>query len=191
MESLSSWWAALTPALKVYWGLAIPFSILFVGQLIISLFGGGDHDDVPDVDVDSDHGIGTQFLTLKNLGGFFTIFSWTGIAGTYVGWSQGFTLTMAILSGIIMVGIMVGVMYLLMKMNANGTMKIAEAVGKSGEVYLSIPARRDNFGKIQIMVGGMLRTLDAVTDDEEAIPTGRHARVASILDNNLLLVTSK
>jgi uncharacterized membrane protein len=121
----------------------------------------------------------------------FTIFSWTGIAGTYVGWSQGFTLTMAILSGIIMVGIMVGVMYLLMKMNANGTMKIAEAVGKSGEVYLSIPARRDNFGKIQIMVGGMLRTLDAVTDDEEAIPTGRHARVASILDNNLLLVTSK
>lgn len=191
MESLSSWWAALTPALKVYWGLAIPFSLVFLGQLVISLFGGGDHDDVPDVDVSNDHGIGLEFLTLKNLAGFFTIFGWTGIAGTYVGWSQGFTLTISIVSGLIMVGIMVGVMYMLMKMNASGTMKIAEAVGKSGEVYLSIPAKRNSFGKIQIMVGGMLRTLDAVTDDEENIPTGKHARVSSILDNNILVVTGK
>lgn len=190
MESLTSWWAALTPALKVYWGLAIPFSILFLGQLVISLFGGGDHDDVPDVDVESDHGIGMQFLTLKNLGGFFTIFSWTGIAGTYVGWSQGFTLSIAIISGVLMVGIMVGVMYMLMKMNASGTMKIAEAVGKSGEVYLSIPAKRNSFGKIQIMVGGMLRTLDAVTDDETDIPTGRNAKVSAVLDNNILLVST-
>ena len=191
MESLSSWWAALTPALKIYWGLAIPFSLLFLSQLVISLLGGGDHDDVPDVDVESDHGIGLQFLTLKNLAGFFTIFSWTGIAGTYVGWSQGLTLTMATISGFLMVGIMVGVMYLLMKMNANGTMKMAEAIGKSGEVYLLIPANRNSFGKIQIMVGGMLRTLDAVTDEEVDIPTGRHARVTNILDNNILVVASK
>ena len=191
MESLSSWWAALTPALKIYWGLAIPFSLLFLSQLVISLLGGGDHDDVPDVDVESDHGIGLQFLTLKNLAGFFTIFSWTGIAGTYVGWSQGLTLTMATISGFLMVGIMVGVMYLLMKMNANGTMKMAEAIGKSGEVYLLIPASRNSFGKIQIMVGGMLRTLDAVTDEEVDIPTGRHARVTNILDNNILVVASK
>ena len=191
MESLSSWWAALTPALKIYWGLAIPFSLLFLSQLVISLLGGGDHDDVPDVDVESDHGIGLQFLTLKNLAGFFTIFSWTGIAGTYVGWSQGLTLTMATISGFLMVGIMIGVMYLLMKMNANGTMKMAEAIGKSGEVYLLIPANRNSFGKIQIMVGGMLRTLDAVTDEEVDIPTGRHARVTNILDNNILVVASK
>ena len=191
MESLSSWWAALTPALKIYWGLAIPFSLLFLSQLVISLLGGGDHDDVPDVDVESDHGIGLQFLTLKNLAGFFTIFSWTGIAGTYVGWSQGLTLTMATISGFLMVGIMVGVMYLLMKMNANGTMKMAEAIGKSGEVYLLIPANRNSFGKIQIMVGGMLRTLDAVTDEEVDIPTGRHARVTNILHNNILVVASK
>lgn len=181
----------MTPALKIYWGLAIPFSLLFLSQLVISLLGGGDHDDVPDVDVESDHGIGLQFLTLKNLAGFFTIFSWTGIAGTYVGWSQGLTLTMATISGFLMVGIMVGVMYLLMKMNANGTMKMAEAIGKSGEVYLLIPANRNSFGKIQIMVGGMLRTLDAVTDEEVDIPTGKHARVTNILDNNILVVASK
>jgi hypothetical protein len=40
-------------------------------------------------------------------------------------------------------------------------------------------------------VGGLLRTLDAVTDDEENIPTGKQARVSQILDNNTLLVTTK
>jgi hypothetical protein len=188
MESLSSWWAALTPALKVYWALAIPFSFLFVGQMIMSLITG-DSDHTVDVDVESDHGIGFQFLTLKNMTGFFTIFGWTGIAGTNVGWSSGFTLTIATISGLGMVGIMVTVIYMMTKLNASGTMKIAEAIGKSGEVYLTIPAKRNNTGKIQLVVGGLLRTLDAMTDDEEGIPTGKQAKVSAVLDNNILLVS--
>jgi hypothetical protein len=190
MESLSSWWAALTPALKVYWALAIPFSFLFVGQMILSLITG-DSDHTVDVDVESDHGIGFQFLTLKNMAGFFTIFSWTGIAGTNVGWSSGFTLTVATISGLGMVGIMATVMYMMMKLNSSGTMKITEAIGKSGEVYLTIPAKRNNTGKIQLVVGGLLRTLDAMTDDEEGIPTGKQAKVSAVLDNNILLVSGR
>lgn len=190
MDSLSTWWAALTPALKVYWALAIPFSVLFVGQMIMSLIHG-DSDHTVDVDVESDHGIGFQFLTLKNMTGFFTIFSWTGIAGTNVGWSSGFTLTIATISGLGMVGIMVAVIYMMTRLNASGTMKISEAIGKSGEVYLTIPAKRNNTGKIQLVVGGLLRTLDAVTDDEDGIPTGKQAKVSAILDNNILLVTGR
>lgn len=189
MDSISSWWAALSPALQVYWALAIPASLLFVGQMIISLVSG-DADHTVDVDVESDHGIGFQFLTLKNMAAFFTIFSWTGIIGTKLGWSAGTTLFWATLSGVAMVGIMAAVMFLMMKLNASGTMKIAEAVGKSGEVYLAIPPRRDNTGKIQLVVGGLLRTLDAVTDDEAGIPTGKQAKVAGVLDNNILLVSA-
>jgi hypothetical protein len=192
MDSYSTWWAALTPALKIYWAIAIPFSVFFLLQMILSLMGGGDHpDNVPDVDVETDHGISFQFLTLKNMVGFFTIFSWTGIAGTNVGWSTGATLLIATLSGLLMMAMMASVFYLMSKMNTSGTMKIEEAVGKSGEVYLAIPAKRHSIGKIQIVVGGLLRTLDAMTDEEENISTGRQATVSAVLDNNVLLVTSK
>jgi hypothetical protein len=192
MESYSTWWAALTPALKIYWAIAIPFSIFFLLQMIFSLFGGGDHpDNVVDVDVETDHGIAFQFLTVKNMVGFFTIFSWTGIAGTNVGWGSGLTLVVATLSGLVMMFMMASVFYLMSKMNSSGTMKISEAIGKSGEVYLVVPAKRSSTGKVQVIVGGLLRTLDAVTDDDENISTGKQAKVSAILDNNILLVTSK
>ena len=191
MENLSSWWAALTPALKIYWALAIPFSVFFVGQMILSLFGGDHHDDVPDVDVEHDGGIDFQFITLKGITGFFTIFSWTGIAGTYIGWSAWLTLIVATISGLLMMALMAGAIYVMLKMNASGTMKFNEAIGKSGEVYLTIPASRANTGKIQILIGGLLRTLDAVTDDGESIATGKQARVSGVQDNNVLVVTSK
>jgi hypothetical protein len=192
MESYSNWWAALTPALKIYWAIAIPFTTFFILQMVLSLFGGGDHpDNVADIDVESDHGISFQFLTVKNMVGFFTIFSWTGIAGTNVGWSSGMTLLIATLSGLLMMSMMASIFYLMSKMNISGTMKITDAVGRSGEIYLAVPARRSSTGKIQVMVGGLLRTLDAVTDDDENISTGKQAKVSAILDNNILLVTSK
>ena len=192
MESYSTWWGSLTPLLKVYWTLAIPFTIFFLLQMIMSLFAGGDHPDVDvDQEVETDHGIPFQFLTVKNMVGFFTIFSWTGIAFSTGGSSPGLSLTLATLAGLAMMTLMASIFYLMSKLNSNGTMKFSEAVGKVGEVYLSIPPKRGNSGKIQLVVGGLLRTLDAVTDDEEDIPTGKQARVAQILDNNTLLVTTK
>ncbi len=192
MDSYSVWWTTLTPALKIYWTLAVPFSIFFVLQMMLSLFGGGDHpDNVVDVDVETDHGISFQFLTVKNMVGFFTIFSWTGLACTTSGLSTTLSLVISSLSGLAMMTMMAGIFYLMSKMNTSGTMKIAEAVDKSGEVYLTIPAMRTSSGKIQIMLGGLLRTLDAMTDDDEPIQTGKHAKVSAILNNNILLVTSK
>jgi hypothetical protein len=192
MDSYSTWWTELTPALKIYWAMAIPFSIFFLLQMGLSLFSGGDHpDNVVDIDVESDHGISFQFLTVKNMIGFFTIFSWTGIACTTAGWSTTASLITSTLSGLAMMCLMAGIYYLMSKMNTSGTMKIAEAVGKSGEVYLTIPAKRSSAGKIQIMVGGLLRTLDALTDDEENIATGKQAKVLAIVNSTVLLVTSK
>lgn len=192
MDSYTTWWDALTPALKIYWAIALPFTIFFMLQMVLSLFAGGDHpDNVVDVDVETDHGISFQFLTIKNMVGFFTIFSWTAIACTTAGWSTSMTLITATISGLAMMTMMASIFYLMTKMNSSGTMKISEAIGKSGEVYLTVPAKRNSTGKIQITVGGLSRTLDAMTDDDENIQTGKQAKVSAILDNNIILVTSK
>jgi hypothetical protein len=161
-------------------------------QLVSSFVGGGDTpDDIPDVDIQTDHGIGSQFLTIKNLIGFFTVFSWAGIASIDSGLSVPASLVVATFSGLAMMSLMAGAFYLMSRMNVDGTMKIASAIGHSGEVYLSIHSNRRNIGKVQIKVNGALRTLDAVTDDEHDIATGKLVTVSAIVNDSLLLVTQK
>lgn len=191
MEAFGTWWEGLSVILKIFWGIAVPFTLFFVLQLILSFFGAESPDDLPDAEIDADHGIPFQFLTLKNLIGFFTIFSWTGIACLEAGLSTALTLLIASIAGLLMVGLMAGLFYLMMKTGADGTMKINDAIGQSGEVYLTIRAKRESIGKIQVKVGGSLRTLDAMTDDEEPLPTGQLARVTKIINDNILLVSSK
>jgi len=192
MEAFNEWWSGLNLMLKIYWCIAVPFTVLFLSQLVLSFFGGGDHpDDVPDVDVETDHGIPFQFLTFKNMVGFFTIFAWTGIACLDAGFSPGITLLISIIAGSVMMTIMAGMFYVISKASADGTIKMSKAVGEVGEVYLTIPSQRKHTGKVQIKVMGSLRTLDAMTDSDHDIPTGRLIKVSEIINNNILLVDEK
>ncbi len=191
MESLSEWWSGLSIVLKIFWALAIPFTLIFVLQVILSFLGTETIDDVPDVEISSDHGAGFQFFTIKNLVGFFTIFGWVGIAMVESGASAFVSVTVATISGVLMMGVMAGMFYLLMKAQSDGTMKIEKAIGQTGEVYLTILSRRGGMGKVQVKVMGALRTLDAMTDDEFDIQTGKMVRVANIVNENTILVTSK
>ncbi|MCU0419805.1 MAG: hypothetical protein MUC38_09120 [Cyclobacteriaceae bacterium] len=190
MESVSQWWEGLGFVLKVYWGIAVPFTVFFLLQLVLSFMGAETPDDLPDAEIDADHGIGFQFFTLKNLIGFFTIFGWAGVAAVHGGLSTGASVVVAVLAGLAMMGIMAGVFYLLMKANADGTMKLETAVGKIGEVYLPIPANRGGLGKVQINVGGALRTLEALSDDGQDIPTGKLIKVSGVVGTTLVVTTS-
>ncbi len=191
MESFGTWWEGLSMVLKIYWAIAIPFTVFFVLQLVFSFFGAETPDDLPDAEIEADHGIGFQFFTLKHMVGFFTIFGWTGIACVESGLSMLATLLVSTAAGTAMMGIMAGLFYLLMKANADGTMRIENAIGQVGEVYLTIQSKRGALGKVQVKVSGSLRTLDALTDDEHDIQTGKMVTVASIVNDNILLVTSK
>jgi hypothetical protein len=189
MESFSAWWDGLSLILKIYWCLAVPFTIFFLLQLTLSFVGGDVTDSTPDIDIETDHGISFQFLTLKNMVGFFTVFAWTGIACIDAGFSQPVTLFISTAAGLGMMSIMAGMFYLISKAGADGTMKIEKAIGVVGEVYLTIPSKRSSLGKVQIKVTGSLRTLDAMTDHDQDIPTGKLITVSKIINDNILLVT--
>lgn len=191
MSNYADWWESLSLALKIYWGIAIPFTLFFLLQLIWSFAGGGDvPDDTPDAEVHADTGVPFQFLTLKNLIAFFTIFSWTGIACLDSGFTQMATLGVAFFAGLLMMVLMAGVFYLLAKANSDGTLDLKNAIGGLGEVYLVIRKQREATGKVQIKIQKSLRTLDAVTDDGEDIPTGKMITVKDVV-NDVLIVTAK
>jgi hypothetical protein len=191
MNSFTEWWEGLSFSLMVYWAIAVPFSVFFILQLIWSFFGGDDvPDDTPDAEINADTGIPFQFFTIKNLIGFFTIFGWTGIAAIDSGLSQGTALIVALVGGLLMMILMASVFYFLAKANADGTLRMSKAIGGTGEVYLTIPGKRNSTGKVQIKVQGALRTLDAMTDDDKDIPTGRIITVKEVVNDSILLVTS-
>lgn len=190
MESFGTWWEGLSTVLKIYWCLAVPFTLFFILQLILSFMGADSPDDLPDSEIESDHGIPFQFMTLKNLIGFFTIFSWTGIASVEAGYSNGISLLFSLIAGLSMMGLMAGLFYMIAKSGADGTMKIKNAIGQTGEVYLTIQPKREAGGKIQVKVSGSLRTLDAVTDEEQVIANGKLVKITGIVGTNILLVKS-
>jgi hypothetical protein len=190
MESFSEWWSGLSVVLKIFWGLAIPFTAIFVLQLILTFVGGETTDDLPDAEVNADHGAGFQFFTLKNFIGFFTIFGWVGIAMIDSGAGVVSAVIVASIAGGLMMAVMAGMFFLLIKAQHDGTMKIEKAIGNTGECYLTIQSRRGGIGKVQVKVSGALRTLDALTDDDSDIQTGTIIKVSDVVNDNTLLVTA-
>ncbi|OFX20397.1 MAG: hypothetical protein A2033_13455 [Bacteroidetes bacterium GWA2_31_9] len=191
--NFSEWWDVLTVIEKIYWIIAIPFSIIFLFQMVMTFFGGDVDDGIAlsghtDVDVDGDSGIVFQFITIKNLIGFFTIFSWIGIACLKAGFSNPISIVVSIVSGILMMVIMASIYYFMSKLSESGTLNIKNSVGKQGEVYLFIPAKRSGKGKVNINVQGSVREFDAITDDENEIQRGALITVVDVIESNILLV---
>jgi hypothetical protein len=123
-------------SLKIYWGIAIPFTLFFLLQLIWSFIGGGDvPDDTPDAEVAADHGFTSQFMSIKNVITFMTIFGWAGIAAIDNGASEGWAAIIATAAGLVMMAIMATIYYLLGKADHDGTMKFEKAVGQSKSIW--------------------------------------------------------
>jgi hypothetical protein len=79
----------------------------------------------------------------------------------------------------------------MLKLQQEGTLDIRNALGKSGAVYLKIPAQRGNTGKVSLVVQDRMMELDAVTDDADPIPTGAEVTVIGISNKSALIVRKK
>jgi membrane protein implicated in regulation of membrane protease activity len=188
----TDWWSSLDIFAKFYWLIAIPSSLAFLIQLVLTFIGGdfdGDADIELDAEIEGDSGIGFQFFTLKNLIAFFAIFSWVGLACIDAELSKPVTILLSSLSGIAMMLLMASIFYFASKLTESGTLKMANAIGHIGDVYLTIPANSAGYGKVQIKLQGALRELDAITHDSENIPTGAIIKVTNVSPNNILIVT--
>ena len=189
-SNFPEWWAGLETLEQIYWGIAIPFTVFFLIQVVLTFFGGDvPEDGSADFDVETDGGIGFQFFTLKNLVAFFTIFAWSGIASLDSGLSNFISIIISFASGLVMMLIMGGVFYFLGKATESGTLQMKNAVGAVGEVYMDLGKKRGNIGKVQIQVQGTFRTLEAITDDSEDLKQGSVVSVSGIANNNILIVT--
>ncbi|MBS4536947.1 NfeD family protein [Clostridium sp. D2Q-11] len=193
---MSEWWASIPVFEKVFWYLAIPSTVVFMIQLFLTFFGLGegtaDVDSMDggfDLDADGDGFIESafNFFTIRNFIIFFTVFGWSGIAFSDMGFSEVSTIVISSVLGIIVMLIVAALFYFIMNLASSGNIDLNNSIGATGSVYIPIPAKGKGTGKVQILIQDSLKEVEAITKGK-AISTGERVKVLEILDNNILVV---
>ncbi|WP_299225304.1 hypothetical protein [uncultured Psychroserpens sp.] len=184
------WFSALDGFSQFFWAIALVGSIIFVLVIITTFIGVDGGEDLGDIDsdIDGDAGIGFQFITFKNLVGFFTIFGWTGIACLNAGLSKPMSVVIAFVCGLIMMTIMAAMFFFMQKLTDSGTLDYKNAINAIGEVYLTIGANRSKMGKVSVKIQGTLRELEALSDSLTELKSGTIIQVVDVTSNNVLIV---
>lgn len=191
MENIQNWFTGLDANLQVYYVCAIISSIIFLVQMTMTLIGV-DSDVDMDVNVDFDGDTtdfgGLSLFSVRGIVNFFLGFGWAGVS------LWGHVANIWVLYAVsIGVGLLLAYSCLflirkLKKLESNGAYKISDAVGKTCNVYLRIPAERKGIGKVQVSVGGSIHEIGAVTDGEE-LPTNCIVKIVEVVDSNTVLVS--
>lgn len=201
---IATWWGALTPAMKVLWGVTLAASLIFIIQTILTFIGadadttgldgadlGGDMD-ATDLSMDGDAaagGTGSNLYTFRNLINFLMGFGWTAIILQEKIQSLPLLLIVATAVGAGLVALVMYLFSLLGKMQQSGNIDVyRSAVGCQGTSYLTIPAARGGEGKVQISIGGAVREYNAQTEEDSPIPTGTPIKVVDVINGITLLV---
>ncbi|HYG20451.1 MAG TPA: serine protease [Ohtaekwangia sp.] len=185
MESLEN----LDPLLRTFWFIALPASIVFVIQTVMTFLGSDAHDGL-DADFDSDfHGAEAPFqlFTFRNLINFLLGFGWTGISFYNLISNPIVLVALSFLVGVVFIVLFFLVIRQIERLAEDNTFKISNTLNKTGSVYLTIPAHKTGTGKVQISVQGSFHELDAITENEK-IETSAMVRVVKIAANNLIVV---
>lgn len=174
------------PLLKAFWYIALPVSLFFSLQTIMTFVGLSDGE----TDVDSDTGdveMPFEIFTLRNLINFLLGFSWTGISFYNTIENKTILIVVALIVGLLFVAIFFMLIKQILKLSENNSFKIESTLNQTAQVYLTIPAEKSGRGKILISIKGAYHELDAMTLTSEKILSNTSVKVVAI-ENNVLIV---
>jgi hypothetical protein len=176
---------------------------VLVCQFVLTLTGVTEADDLETGDGghdvgghDADHYVGGTphgdasqaqgsnwffgVLTLRTITSALSFFGLTGLAMNASGVEQLPGLAVASGAGVASLYLVHWMMRSLSHLRAEGTVRIRDAVGVVGSVYIRIPGGNAGPGKVQIMLQGRTVELTAMTDDGP-LPTGSRIVVTKVL----------
>lgn len=206
------WWNSLGLTLQTFYCIAIPSTLVLLIQTILMFIGMDDDtdidsdtiaDDLPDVDegvfgeneisdtVDTWGLQGLKIFTVKGIISFFVVFGWSGIVLLGADVPVLITIPVATICGFGMMFLLAVLFKLVFKLRSDGNIDNKNAIGVSGKVYLTIPPSRTGEGKVYVMLQGSYVERAAVTDNEEAIPTGAEIVVVGVSGDASLVVRKK
>lgn len=180
---------AMDPMLRMFWYIALPATLIFIIQTIMTFVGGDAGDGLEadfDGDLGGDHDMGFQLFSLRNLINFLLGFGWGGVSFFKTIGNSGLLIAVAFIVGLVFLVVFFLVIRQVQKLAEDNSFTMNDAIGKTGEVYLTIPESKSGKGKILINVKGSTHELDAMTEKDK-INSGTMVRVVRI-DNDFVFV---
>lgn len=179
------------PLLRAFWYIALPVSLFFVLQTVMTFMGVGGEDIETELESEGQHSTDTPFelFTLRNLINFLLGFSWSGISFYDSITNKTILVVVAFLVGVVFVALFFFTIKQMMRLNENNSFSLAKTINQTGTVYLTIPEKKSGKGKIQISINGSFHELDALTENDR-IETGTMVKVIKI-ENNAVLIVEK
>ena len=208
------WWDSLGLVTQIFYCIAVPSTLILLIQTILMFIGfgedadgagddiggdvgddigDGDIDDVTEITDDADvSGLdGLRIFTIRGIIAFLVVFGWVGVVMNGSGAALWLTIPISTVCGFGMMFLLAYLLRLVMKLRSDGNIDNRNAIGTAGKVYLTIPPARSGEGKVQVMIQGSYSERNAVTDDEEPIPTGSEIIVVGISGQTDLVVRKK
>ncbi len=166
---------------QVYLVCALLGGLGFVLQVVGMMLGLGDgHIDLHGGDMSvSDFDAGYKVLSVQGIAAFFLMFGLVGFVLLKEGMTDNiWSMVWATLSGLGGLALVSALFAFFSRMQSSGTMKVENAIGQQGRVYLTIPA--GGTGKVIVTVQESQREFDAVSANNEEIPTDDRIKVVGI-----------
>ncbi len=170
-------WPEITPFEAFFWGTALFATLL----LLFKLLFGHLLDGLSDATESDFLSLNAMLVALKAMG-------WIGVICLQLTrFSRLMVVAVAVASGALTFVAATVLINRMKKLESDGTLNLANAVGLVGTVYLTIPASGEGRGQVQIDVQGRLATVDAQTTGP-ALSTGEKVFVYATEGSTLLVV---
>lgn len=174
----------------VYFIFAAVGVALWVLQFLFGFLGDMDHGDVSAGDAhdmhadatghDSAHAWVWGLFSIRGMLAAMTFFGLGGLAAHYSSAGTYPSLAVALAAGLAGLLVIAGLLRLMAKATADGTLRIQNAVGQVGTVYLRIPGHSQGKGKVSAKVQEQLVEFQAITTGDE-LPTGAQVVIVNVV----------
>lgn len=198
-------WFTSDPLRAVLLIVAVPSTLIMILQTMLIFIGmaGGDGD----IDVPDDNGIdgvfgenspdvhdinvgdsGLRVFTVRGMIAFFAVGGWAGLSAYSLTESGVAAIIAALICGSLALLLVAWFFKWAASLHYDGTLNMDSAVGKMGEVYITIPANMSGTGKINVIIQQRLTEADAVTKANRPLKYGEMVNVIGISVGSTLIV---
>lgn len=187
IDHIGGWWTDLRSAQQFFYGIGIVAGLVAIVLGVLALLGLDHHEGIDAVgghDSDLDNGV----FSVKTLTGFFLGFGWSGGLALSYGFTLLVAIAIALACGAALMALIVIMFRAVLSMRSDGTMRIADAVGSVGTVYITLPADKADGGQVTVSFHGRQETFQALNTASRSVASGEKIRVVSVIDSRTVLV---
>ncbi|WP_194775761.1 serine protease [Pararhodonellum marinum] len=177
--------------LRILWFLTIPVTLVFIGQLILTLTSEREFEsDSTEFEKSKEPQVGSfRIFSFKNLVNCLLGFGWTAIAFFDLVPNKPVLMAVSFLIGCFFVVLYYLIIIQIQKLSEEEGFKLQSTLGKDALVCLTIPENKEGVGKIQVSINGTTREVKAITEGESLLP-GTLVKILKVDSDELLLVES-